>query len=87
MKILTVIWKIPRNLAIGLVWFYQKTLSPDHSKIMKVIFPNGYCRYTPTCSEYAKLAIKKYGFIHGTIKSIWRVFRCNPWSRGGCDLP
>ena len=81
------IWHIPRNLAIGLIRLYQKTFSPDHSKWMKGIFPHSHCKYRPTCSEYAKLTLKKYGFIRGALKTIWRILRCNPWSKGGADIP
>lgn len=43
------------------------------------------CCFTPSCSEYAILAIKKYGAIIGTIKTISRLFRCHP--PGGVDYP
>jgi len=87
MKKLKYIWHLPRNTAIGLIGLYQKTFSPDHGRLMKPLFPHGHCKYTPTCSEYAKLAIQKNGFILGMLKSVWRILRCNPWSRGGSDLP
>lgn len=45
------------------------------------------CRFYPTCSEYAILAIKKYGALKGTLKAIWRILRCNPFSKGGIDYP
>lgn len=74
----------PRHLAAGLVELYQKTLSPDHSWL-RHLFPNGYCRFYPTCSEYSKQAFLKYGLIKGGLKSFWRVLRCNPFSKGGND--
>jgi hypothetical protein len=80
-------WHLPRKLAVSLIKLYQKTLSPDHSKLMKPIFPHGHCKYTPSCSEYSKLAYQKNGFIVGILKSVWRVIRCNPLSKGGIDLP
>jgi hypothetical protein len=43
------------------------------------------CRYTPTCSEYAAQAVKKYGAIKGLWLSIKRVGRCHPWHDGGYD--
>lgn len=43
------------------------------------------CRYYPSCSEYAAEAINKYGVLKGGSKTIWRVLRCNPFSRGGYD--
>lgn len=44
------------------------------------------CLFTPTCSEYMLLAIKKYGFIKGFLKGIKRLFRCHP-PNGGIDEP
>jgi uncharacterized protein len=81
------VWRFPRNLAIRIVGLYQKTLSPDHSPWMRRLFPGGHCKYTPSCSEYSRLSFQKHGFILGTLKSLWRVLRCNPWSKGGMDLP
>ena len=43
------------------------------------------CKYIPTCSEYAIQAIEKYGAIRGSVKAIWRILRCNPFSKGGFD--
>ena len=73
-----------RSLALSLIRGYQKTLSFDHGWL-KVFFPQGYCKYYPSCSEYGHQAIKKYGVIRGGIKAIWRILRCNPWSHGGHD--
>lgn len=46
---------------------------------------NIHCKYTPTCSEYAYQAIEKYGVVKGSLKSIYRIMRCNPFSKGGYD--
>jgi uncharacterized protein len=81
------IWSLSRRMAIGLVSLYQKILSPDHSFWSKAVFPHGHCKYTPSCSEYSKLALQKHGLIKGSLKSVWRVLRCHPWSKGGLDLP
>ena len=43
------------------------------------------CKYIPTCSQYAVEAIEKYGVIKGGLMSIWRILRCNPFSKGGFD--
>jgi putative membrane protein insertion efficiency factor len=43
------------------------------------------CRYEPTCSHYAEQAIRRYGVARGLGLAVWRVLRCNPWSRGGYD--
>jgi len=69
---------------IILIKFYQKTLSFDHG-LMKIFRPYGSCRYYPSCSEYTINSLNKYGFIKGIFKAIWRILRCNPWSKGGHD--
>ncbi|MFA5130559.1 MAG: membrane protein insertion efficiency factor YidD [Patescibacteria group bacterium] len=75
-----------RRLFQSLIRLYQKTLSPDHGWFSwSRKFPR--CKYYPTCSQYAHDAIGKYGVIRGGVKSIWRMMRCNPWSKGGVDLP
>ncbi|MBI5152777.1 membrane protein insertion efficiency factor YidD [Candidatus Peregrinibacteria bacterium] len=66
---------------------YQKTISPDHGVFRGLLRNFGFCRFEPTCSEYAYQAIKKYGIARGLIKGCWRVLRCNPWGRGGIDQP
>jgi putative membrane protein insertion efficiency factor len=76
-----------RDPILWLIRIYQKTISPDHGPIFKRLYPGGYCRFTPTCSEYGYESIKKYGLIRGVPKSVWRIFRCNPWNKGGVDLP
>ncbi len=43
------------------------------------------CKYYPTCSAYALEAVEKYGALKGGILSIWRILRCNPFSKGGYD--
>ncbi|NPA51966.1 MAG: membrane protein insertion efficiency factor YidD [Aquificae bacterium] len=66
------------KLIIKLLLLYKRFLSP--------VFPNS-CRYYPTCSSYAVEAINKYGVVKGVLKAIWRVLRCNPFSKGGVDYP
>lgn len=74
----------PRYLAVKILKIYQKTLSFDHG-ILKFLYPHGFCRFHPTCSEYAIQAVEKYGFIRGGFKAFWRVLRCNPFNTGGFD--
>lgn len=69
---------------INLIKLYQKTLSFDHGPL-KVFYPHGFCRFHPTCSEYSAQAVKKYGPIKGSLMSIWRILRCNPFNKGGHD--
>ena len=73
-----------RFIVIKIIKFYQKTLSFDHG-FFKYLYPYGFCRFSPTCSEYAVQAIEKYGIIKGGLKAIWRVIRCNPFNKGGWD--
>ena len=73
-----------RCIVIKILKLYQRTLSFDHG-MLKIFFPYGFCRFKPTCSEYAIQAIKKYGIIKGGVKALWRVIRCNPWNKGGWD--
>lgn len=75
-----------RRLLKFLIRLYQKTLSPDHG-ILKSVFPFGYCKFKPTCSEYAYQAIDRHGFFRGSLKAFLRILRCNPCSRGGIDFP
>ncbi|MDD3415645.1 MAG: membrane protein insertion efficiency factor YidD [Lachnospiraceae bacterium] len=66
-----------KNIFIGLIQFYRKYLSgmKRHST----------CKYTPTCSQYAMEAIEKYGAFKGGFMALWRILRCNPFSKGGFD--
>ena len=78
------ILKIPRKPFLWLIRFYQKTLSPDHG-FVKILFPYGYCKFQPSCSEYGYRAIEKYGVLRGIPLAIWRILRCNPCGKGGID--
>jgi len=69
---------------IAVIRLYQKTFSPDHGP-MKQFYPHGFCRFYPSCSEYAIQAINKYGIIKGGLMSSWRIIRCNPFNKGGND--
>ncbi|MFA5358598.1 MAG: membrane protein insertion efficiency factor YidD [Patescibacteria group bacterium] len=85
MKTLEKIFFPLRLFVVFLINIYQKVLSFDHSPAGKAMFPHGFCRYSPTCSEYGKQAILKHGLIKGGWLATYRVFRCNPWSKGGYD--
>lgn len=56
--------------------FYQRCISP--------LTPTS-CRFTPTCSEYARQAIMKHGPVKGMGLAVWRLLRCNPWGGHGYD--
>lgn len=65
-----------KYLMIGLIRFYRKCISPLKPPC---------CRFTPTCSAYALEAFQKRGFFVGTALTVWRLLRCNPFSKGGYD--
>jgi len=47
----------------------------------------GRCRFHPTCSEYAELAVRERGAARGAVLTAWRIMRCSPLSAGGVDYP
>ncbi len=65
-----------KRVLIYLIKLYQKYLSP-----MK----RTCCPYFPTCSQYGVEAIEKYGTLKGGLLAVWRILRCNPFSKGGYD--
>jgi uncharacterized protein len=73
-----------KRLLMALIRLYQRTLSPDHGPI-RVLFPGGYCRFTPTCSEYGHEAIRVHGPLRGSLLALRRIVRCHPWNAGGPD--
>jgi len=73
-----------KQASILLIRIYQKTLSPDHG-LLKMLFPNGYCKFYPSCSEYAVHALSKNKFLKANSLIASRLVRCNPWSKGGID--
>lgn len=69
------------RLLLAMLAFYRCWISPAlHS-----LGQGGGCRFVPTCSEYATIAIATHGPIRGTGLAIWRLLRCHPFSRGGLD--
>lgn len=65
-----------RKLLIALIKLYQKIPGPWH----------GSCKFHPTCSNYAIEAIEIHGSFKGTFLALWRIIRCNPFSKGGIDM-
>ena len=76
---------LPAHFFILLIKLYQLTLSPDHSWL-KGRFPYGYCRHYPSCSEYTKQALEKFGLVKGGWMGVKRILRCNPWVHPKVDL-
>ena len=76
----------PRYVVLKMIKLYQKTLSFDHGLPSK-LYPQGYCRFHPTCSEYGYKCIERRGLIKGSVLTGWRILRCNPFNSGGVDEP
>ena len=71
-------WRtLPSMPALALIRLYQIGVSP--------ILPGETCRFQPTCSHYSYQAILKYGALKGSLLSIWRILRCQPFNPGGFD--
>ena len=68
-----------RSAFILPIRLYQLLISP--------LLPANTCKFHPSCSEYAALAIRKHGVLRGVPKAAWRLARCHPWSAGGVDYP
>ena len=76
-KFFIFIVNIPRYTIQGLIWVYKKCISP--------LLPS-VCKFTPSCSTFAMQSIQEWGFFKGSYFAMKRIFRCNPWSKGGLDL-
>lgn len=70
--------EIPERVATVLLDGYKRWVSP--------LLPRS-CRYSPTCSEYARLAVLRHGLWRGGARAAVRILRCQPLFRGGIDLP
>lgn len=62
----------------ALLGAYKRWLSP--------LLPRA-CRYSPSCSEYARLAVLRHGALAGSARAVWRLARCQPFGGEGIDLP
>ncbi len=76
-NILKKIVYFPRKVLVKIIRFYQLAISPRIGS---------HCKYYPTCSEYTRQAVDKYGIIKGSLLGIIRILKCNPFSKGGVDL-
>jgi putative membrane protein insertion efficiency factor len=66
----------PRRALMGLISVYQSTVGPA--------LPPA-CRYQPTCSRYAYVAVERYGVFRGSWLAARRLLRCHPWGGSGYD--
>lgn len=73
-----------KKLILFSIRIYQKTLSFDHG-IVSYITPVRFCRFHPTCSQYAYEAIDRFGILQGGRMGLKRILRCHPWNPGGYE--
>ncbi|MCH5185715.1 MAG: membrane protein insertion efficiency factor YidD [Oscillospiraceae bacterium] len=66
-----------KKILIFLIKFYRYCISPYKG--------TACCRFIPTCSEYALLAVEKYGAFKGSYLALKRILKCHPFHKGGCD--
>lgn len=69
----------PATPLLALIRLYQYTLSPD-TGWFRARYPYGFCRFNPTCSEYAHQALERRGLFRGGVLTVLRILRCHPWS-------
>jgi putative membrane protein insertion efficiency factor len=84
--VLKSILSIPKKIGMILIRIYQLTLSLDHSFWAKKLnLGIRVCIHEPSCSEYTYQAIDRFGLVKGSISGVFRILRCNPFSKGGFD--
>lgn len=65
-----------KKILLWLIRFYQRAISP---------LTGPKCKFYPTCSQYGIEAIERFGAFKGFFMTLWRILRCNPFSKGGYD--
>jgi putative membrane protein insertion efficiency factor len=70
------LWVFPRNIPILFIVVWRKLISPLYGDV---------CRYYPSCSAYGLGSIQQHGVTYGSVLTVWRILRCNPFSKGGID--
>ena len=76
--------RLPAQALLGLIWLYQRTLSPF---LAALAGPGSGCRFYPSCSAYATLALQRHGVRRGLWLTARRLSRCRPGHPGGVDYP
>lgn len=74
---------MPRKIVVSFINFYQKFISFDTG--MFSLKKGTTCVFYPTCSEYAKQAVVKYGVLKGLFLGVRRILRCHPWQKSHID--
>ena len=67
---------VPRRVLLSVLSVYQHAISP---------LTPPTCRFYPSCSSYAVIAVRRFGAVRGTWLAVKRVARCHPWTPGGVD--
>ena len=81
-SLLTLLWLNGQAVAVGGIHAYQRTVAP------MLTLAGVTCRFTPTCSHYAEIVIRREGLLSGGWKTAKRIARCGPWTlRGTVDDP
>lgn len=70
-----------KHAVIKIIVLYQHYISPDTGLLRFVYGVHGACRMDPSCSEYTKTAVEKYGVIIGLLKGGRRITRCHPFQK------
>jgi putative membrane protein insertion efficiency factor len=73
--------RAPASAFSGLIWVYQQAVSPA----LAALNPTCGCRFAPTCSHYAREALREHGMLVGALLSARRLVKCGPWHPGGED--
>lgn len=68
--------RLPALALLGLLWVYRRVISP---------LTPPTCRFYPSCSQYAVIAVQRHGAVRGTWLAARRLLRCHPWNPGGVD--
>ncbi|MBC7290765.1 MAG: membrane protein insertion efficiency factor YidD [Actinotalea sp.] len=74
--LLRLVRRSPQLLLLGLLWVYRNVVSP---------LTGPTCRYYPSCSSYAVVAVRRHGALRGSWLAVRRLGRCHPWAAGGVD--
>ena len=67
------------KVIIACIAIYQRILSPDHG-LLRVFFPYGVCRFSPSCSEYTKQSVDRYG-LRGVSMGVHQLLHCHPFAK------
>ena len=78
MEFLRRLHRVGIKALLGMIFLYQRTLSPEHG-VFKYVYGGPVCRYNPTCSEYTASSIERFGYV-GIWMGVKRIASCNPFN-------